>query len=297
MERLGYLKAALKVVPEFQPDGKPAAFVSEQAEAANAAFRSLVSQFNAAHVAEGGLAAAFEQCHQDCTAVYACLKSVYRADAQCRRSILELPKEDRSPGKTLERLKATAALWATLPNVPGTDAPMTMGNITRESLAATVASLDAKLNAAKLARAEYLGVLAQFHERFRGWDQFVSAALVQGRARFKAGTPERAVLDRVPRRRARHKPGAAEITTARSPGPGAAHLEFAAARATRFAVWHREPGESEFSEVAEVLLPGVYDATGLPPGAHEYRVTGRNARGEGEPSATVSVAVAAAAAA
>ena len=46
-----------------------------------------------------------------------------------------------------------------------------------------------------------------------------------------------------------------------------------------------------------MLLPGVYDTTGLPAGNHQYKIIGENSRGEGEasPVATIPVALAAAA--
>lgn len=49
--------------------------------------------------------------------------------------------------------------------------------------------------------------------------------------------------------------------------------------------------------VEESIKPGVYDATGLPPGNHELQIVGENSRGEGPASVTTTVQVAAAAAA
>ena len=91
--------------------------------------------------------------------------------------------------------------------------------------------------------------------------------------------------------------GPAVIAVGTSPAPQAAHLEFEAPHATSFQVWHKGPGDADFSQVADVLLPGVYDATGLPAGDHQYRIVGENSRGDGEasPVATVSVAMAVAA--
>jgi hypothetical protein len=88
-------------------------------------------------------------------------------------------------------------------------------------------------------------------------------------------------------------PEPAEITSAESPAAGAAQLAFDAKHATSFKVWHKGPGEKEFKEVADVLSPGEYSATGLPAGAHEYFVEGVNSRGTGEASAVVTINVAA----
>jgi hypothetical protein len=67
-------------------------------------------------------------------------------------------------------------------------------------------------------------------------------------------------------------------------------LEFAAERATSFQVWHKGPGEAQFTKADEVL-DGVYVKTGLPEGEHDYQVVGVNSRGEGEASAPVSLGV------
>ena len=45
--------------------------------------------------------------------------------SQVKITIRSLPKEDKSPAKTLARMKAISNLWAALPNVPANNAPLT----------------------------------------------------------------------------------------------------------------------------------------------------------------------------
>lgn len=292
--RLRYLNACTQSVPSFKPDGKDADYVAQQLSGASQSLADLLGKHNANNLAAGGAASTHETCHDSCVAVYACMKSCYRNDPASSAAIRRLPQGDRSPEKTLARVKAIASLWGTLPHVPGTNGPLVVGDLTQASFAASVEVLDGKLTAAQLAGGQLSGAQALFHQKNAQWDNFISAALVQGRARFKPGTPERAYIDRVPTTPATQAPGQAVITVAQSLAAGAVKLVFHATHATSFKVYHKGPGATEFAEVADVLLPGEYAATGLPAGAHEYQVRGENSRGEGPVSTVANVTVAAA---
>ncbi len=293
LTRLRYLSAAATSISGFNPDAKPAGYCADQVELAEEAFDDLLGVFNAANSSHGEMTVAFHATHDACVAVYACMKSLYRTDLAVSQSIRMLPTQDQSPGRTLARGKAVDALWGTLPNVPGTTAPMVVGEITAASFGAMVLDLDGKITAAKLAASNYAGALAEFHEQLADWNDFTSAGRAQGQAIYKEGTGPRAILDRIPVAPSTQPPEQAEITTAASPAAGAAQLAFAAKHGTSFEVWQKGPGEKEFKEVADVLRPGEYTATGLPAGAHEYYVVPVNSRGKGPASQTASVVVAA----
>ncbi len=68
-------------------------------------------------------------------------------------------------------------------------------------------------------------------------------------------------------------------------------LEFTAAHATSFTIWHKGPGEAIFSQVGESPVLGLYEVTGLAAGEHLYEVVGRNSRGDGLASAPATVPV------
>ncbi|MSU62335.1 MAG: hypothetical protein EXS31_08055 [Pedosphaera sp.] len=120
------------------------------------------------------------------------------------------------------------------------------------------------------------------------WEDFVTAALAQGRANFPEGTEGRGYIDAIPTQPATRAPGQAEITVATSPAPTEVHLEFTAPHATSFQVWHKGPNDEGFSQVADVLLPGVYDAIGLSGGEDEYKIIGENSRGDPAVSESVT---------
>jgi hypothetical protein len=73
------------------------------------------------------------------------------------------------------------------------------------------------------------------------------------------------------------------------------HLQFDAEHATSFQVWHKGPGEAQFTQVGDSIRPGDYETFGLPAGNHEYKVAGVNSRGEGPASEVASISVAVAA--
>lgn len=81
-----------------------------------------------------------------------------------------------------------------------------------------------------------------------------------------------------------------------SPAAQSARLEFGAPHATSFVVFRKGPDDADFKQVADVLLPGVYEAGDLPPGENQFKVMPENSRGRG-PESTVSTVVVALAAA
>jgi hypothetical protein len=92
--------------------------------------------------------------------------------------------------------------------------------------------------------------------------------------------------------------GQALIDAATSPDAGQARLEFHAPNATSHRLWHKAPGASEWSLVAEEIDGLFHLVRGLAVvGQHRFQVAGRNSRGDGPVSteAVVHVPVAAAA--
>lgn len=297
LTRLRYLSAAAQSISDFHPDGRTTEQITALVPAAENAFAELTLMYNARGTASGTLDTTHSAAHEKTVSVYACMKSCYRSDTNCTTSIISLPKADRTPERTLARMRALGSLWATLPNVPGTTGPLVVGGTTAALFSNMTADLDVKITASALADAQYSGSLAEFHNELDTWNSFVSAATTQGRALYPPGTPERAYIDAIPTAPSTQEPAQAVITIATSPAVGEVHLEFNAEHATTFEVWHKGPGQPAFVHVDDVLLPGVYDATGLEPGAHEYEIVGANSRGTGPASAPSTINVAAQAAA
>lgn len=291
LTRLRYLFAAQENIPGFKPDAKDAAYTDDQITAANAARQEFLLHFNAYNFANGALEAQFDTAHGAAVTVYACMKSCYRKDISCTAAIVRLPKQDKSPEGTLKRMRALIACWSKLPSVPGTSDPFVVGPWTYATFGAASDTLENKISEADSARSVYAGAIAKLNGKDADWNNFITAALVQGRALYKPGTPERAYIDRIPTEPSTQDPVQPVITVAQSPGPGAVHLEFEANHATSFQIWHKGPSDPAFEKVEDVLLPGIYNATGLEAGAHEYEIVGENSRGEGPVSlpATVNV--------
>ena len=291
LTRLRYLHAAQVNIPGFKPDAKDATYTDDQITAATAARQEFLVHFNAYNSANGALEGQLDTAHSAAVTVYACMKSCYRKDISCTAAIVRLPKQDRSPEGTLKRMRALTACWNTLPSVPGTSDPFVVGPWTYAIFGAASDTLENKITEANFASSSYAGAIAKLNGKDANWNNFITAALVQGRALYKPGTPERAYIDRIPTEPSTQDPAEPVITVAQSPGPGAVHLEFEANHATSFQVWHKGPSDPAFEKVADVLLPGIYNAIELEAGAHEYEIVGENSRGAGPASAPTAVNV------
>ena len=225
------------------------------------------------------------------------MKSCYRNDPGSLAAITRTATDDRTPTDTFKRMQDLAAVWATLPNAPGTNAPLMVRGIDPSEFAGMIAGFDTKWQDYTSLSAQVTSMEGTLRSQNATWDDFVTAALAQGRANYPEGTEGRSYIDAIPTQPATQPPGPATITQAGSPTPETVHLEFDAPHATSFQVWHKGPSDADFSQIADVLLPGVYDANGLPPGAHQYKIIGENSRGDGEasPVATIDVELAVAA--
>ena len=69
------------------------------------------------------------------------------------------------------------------------------------------------------------------------------------------------------------------------------HFHYDALNAEVFDVFHKAPMAVVFTKVAEDVEAKVYQASGLAVGAHEFKVVGRNAAGDGPESAVAVVQV------
>ncbi len=290
--RLRYTKNAVDLLaPDFQPDGKSAADVAAMLTAATTALGAGLALEGQRAAAHETFKAEWGNCHDACVDVFACMRSCYRYLPGPLGSIESTPKDDRTPGRTLARMKALSGVWAGLPNVPGTANPFAVRGITRAAFDASVTAFDTKWQSYTNYRSQVNGDIRVLREQNEQWEEFVSAAVTQGRANYPEGTAGRGFLDAIPSHPATQKPGQAVITSAINREVGLVELAFTAPSATSFQVWHKGPGAGLFTQVAEVLLPGEFQHTGLAAGAHQYQVVGANSRGTGPASATSTVEV------
>lgn len=293
VNQLEYVKVAMVKItdPFFRPDAKTVALVTIILGDAETAQGAILAKFTDLNLARGDMETTHATAHQACVAGYACMKSCYRRDSKVLPAIRRVVKQDQTVRETISRMRQLAQVWTKLPSVPGTTDPFVIGNLTYLGFVDLRESLKTKVTAYNTANADFQSQLDEFHEFDEEIASFVTAALVQGRATYAPGTPQRGYIDAIPTEPATQPPVQALITLADSPDAGEVHLAFEAEHATSFQVWHKGPGDAAFVLVAETLLPGVYDTAGLVAGAHQYQIVGVNSRGEGPASLPSTVEV------
>jgi hypothetical protein len=295
--RLRYLKVASDSISGFMPDGKPASYVVQLTTEAKSGLEAALDQKVTTSQARGALQTVQEAAHDNAVMVHACMKSCFRSDAAAMDSIRGVPTDDKNGAQTLHRMKELSAVWNALPNVPDTTKPFVVRGVTQAIFDQQIEELDAKITAYTKESALLDNEEAKLRVFNARVEDFITAALVQGRAQFAPGTPERALIEAVPTEPSTQRPGQPQFTVSESQADGAVRLEFDADRATSFQVWHKGPGEAQFAQVGDSIRPGNYTAFGLAAGQHEYQIVGVNSRGEGTASEPVSISVAQAAAA
>lgn len=292
--QLKYVKVAVDHIttPQFKPDGLTPLQVSTILSDADTEVAAYMDKFDALNVARGELEASTAAAHEAAVDVYACMKSCYRKNTGVLASIRRLTKDDRTPLQTLLRVKGLSRRWAQLPPPPG-GGTFAVGDITQAAFNLLRDDLDQKINTYNDCTSQFAVGQVGLREMDEEIAGLVTGALAQGRAIYHEGTPERAYIDAVPIDSSTQPPDQAEIEVAESPAPGEVVLEFSAEHATSFSVWHKGPGDAQFLEVGQSLVPGEYAATGLPVGEHAYQVVGQNSRGNGPASEPTIVEVAA----
>lgn len=290
--QLRYLKAGMDQLPTFQPDGKTAVQVQalrDEAEAIKVAFQTADTTLALARGELNEIAAA---AHLLCVQVHPILKSRYRKDPGNLEAIMRLPTDDKTVRATRERMKAISLLWADLPHPPGTNQPFkAWDTMDKAAFDAVLANLVAQDEAFPGIVQAYEKAQMNLHEKMDAVEDFVTAALIQGRAQFPEGSPEREIIDAIPMEQAQQPPAKANITLATSPGPGQVSLEFSAAHATMFDIFQKGPGDEDFTEIATDTIQRSFVVEGLADGEYQFRVAGQNSLGNGPISEIVGVTV------
>ena len=300
-----YIKGAMDAIPSFRPDGKTPADVGAMIANAIASTgpRGLYEAAKATlELAQGEYDEDITEGHDVCVQVYPIMKSRFRADPGSLSAIDSLPTEDESSTETFNRLKAISNLWGKLPNPPGSATPFkawdTMGKAAFDLFITAIEGLPGPppvpgtqaLKAA--AESEFEVAEGALHTAEDAMADFNTNALIQGRGQFPPGTANREVIDAIPIQPATQLPGQAVITNAGSPAAGQAHFTYDAAHGTSFDVFRKGPGQPAFVKVGNDVIVKTYDAAGLAAGAYEFKVVGRNSRGDGPESAVSTIPVA-----
>lgn len=291
--QLRYIREAMNNFANYRPDDWTVALVDAFIAGAKTVRNDFLTAKTDFDLAMGGRNSAVANLHDACVAVFGIMKTRYRKDAVSSEVIAKLPTVDKTPAETLRRAQAISILWGKLPNPPGSATPFkAWDTMDKTAFDALLAALDTKLDTFTNETDDYEEAQGNLHKKDGEMEDYITAALAQGRYQFPEGTPQREVIDAIPSDPAQQSPAKAVITAATSPAAGQAHLEFSATHATSYDVLHKGPGDAAFTVVADDIIQKFYNATGLAAGAHEYKLVGRNSRGTGPESdvSTVNVA-------
>jgi len=290
-----YIKAAMDQLPTFQPLAMTPAQMQTEYDNGVTVRTSFQGKLAALNLARGDMYEKLQDGHQTAIGVYGVMKTRYRKDPGALEAITKLPTKDQTVEETTIRMEAMTSLWGQLPLDPNVTPPAQL--VPWPGM--TKAAFDTKLTALKTAQSAFVTAVEDFemdegdlHAKDAHLADLAVAALAEGRAQFNNGTAQREVIDSIPTTPASQAPNQAVISVATSPAASQAHLEFDALHATSFDVLHKGPSDTEFTNVADDIIEKVYNANGLAPGNHEYKIIGQNSRGNGPESAVSTIAVA-----
>jgi len=295
LSQLQFLKSAMDQLPTFGPLAMTPAQVQLEYDGAISVRTAFLSKSAAVNLGRGELYEILAEAHQVAIGVYGVMKTRYRKDPGSLAAILKLPTQDQTFQQTRERSETISILWGQLPNDTHLTPPgpfVAWPGMTKIAFDAILAALLAAQSAFVAASEDFEMAQGDLHIKDAHVADLVVAALGEGRAQFSNGTAEREVIDSIPTALAAQSPNQAIISVPTSPAAGQVHLEFDALHGTSFDVLHKGPGEIEFTTVADDTINKTFDASGLVPGDHEYKVIGQNSRGNGPESEAVTIAVA-----
>jgi hypothetical protein len=199
---------------------------------------------------------------------------------------------DETFAQCVTRGDQTSALWGTLPQV-GT--PPAAFSIRRSEGDLTKAQFDTLLTNARTADValppadqDFQHAEGDLHVKHHNLEDFVTAALAQGRSQFAEGTAEREVINAIPAEPAQNIPGQAVISSAVLVDGTHAKLIFDAPNATSFDVLYQSPAEEPYHVVAEDIIEREFIAD-VVTGENNFKVVGRNSRGNGPESDVTDV--------
>jgi hypothetical protein len=293
--QIQYIKAAMDQLPTFAPLAMTPAMMQTEYDNGVTMRTSFQNKSTALDLARGEMYEKMQDAHQTAIGVYGVMKTRYRTDPGSFAAINKLPTQDQTVEQTRLRLETMSSLWVQLPNDPYAVPPGPL--VAWPGM--TKVAFDLKLTTLKTAHATFVTAVEDFemdqgdlHAKDAHLADVAVAALAEGRAQFAVGTPQREVIDSIPTEPASQAPNQAVISVATSPAAGQAHLEFDALHATSFDVLHKGPGDTDFTTVANDIIEKIYNASGLAPGNHDYKVIGQNSRGNGPESTVSNIAVA-----
>lgn len=215
-------------------------------------------------------------------------RSIYRGNKVVQGLLDKVPVQDRTPQERLARADYTLSVWDALPQV---GSPLADFVVKHENESVELSDLEDLRDplAAALAAIPGLDQIFQTAEsevnkKIKVWEDFNQAAIAQGTSQFSEGTPERNIINRIPRAPATNPPGQAFFTDLSITGSGEGHVGWDADGGTTFDVWRMRPGETEFTLILEQTILREVNLTDVFTGTHKFKVMAYNSRGPGPES-------------
>ena len=197
-----YVKAAMDEIPAFRPDGLTPANVQTLVTSATPVRDAYVTKKNAIGDARTLRHTTIDTLHDACVDFAAQGRSRFRKIAGILQRFGRLPTQDQTFQETLTRGAASDALWATLPQIGSPAAAFTVlqgdAVLSRAGFTALIAAARAADGAIPASDEDFQAAEADLHAKMGELEDFVTAALEQGRSQFAEGTPQREIIDAIP---------------------------------------------------------------------------------------------------
>lgn len=287
-----YIKAAMDQIAAFHPDNLTTVDVAAMTPNPDPIRANYITKQTAAGAARSARMDGAAGVHDICTDFRAQARSVYRKNPTVQEQLDRIELHDKTFSQCATRGDQTSAVWATLPNV-GT--PPAAFKVLRDGVSVQKSDLDTLLTNARVADVALPGLDQLFqkaegdlHVKHAALDDFVTAALAQGRSAYTVGTTERDIIDAIPTLPAAHAPAKAVITSMTFEGGGLT-VAYDADHATTFRLLAKTPGQTEYAIVADDRIEKSFTLSVDSHGDWFFKVIGINSRGEGPESDEATV--------
>jgi hypothetical protein len=286
---LRYVLGAVEQIPSFRPDMKDAAAITLMLPAnPDLVRKAYVDSLTALTVKRGERDTASTEISPVLVDFLQQARSVYRGNKIVQGLLDKVPVDDRTPQAWQARAEYTLSVWAALPQVGDPPEDFVVKHENEEFELTDLETLRGTL-AAALAAIPGLDQIFQkaeseVNKKIKLWEDFNQAAITQGTSQFSEGTPERNIINRIPRELATNPPSQAVFTDLTITGSGEAHVAWDADGATTFDFFRLRPGETEYTLELEKTILREVNLTDVFTGIHKFKVIPYNSRGPGPES-------------
>jgi hypothetical protein len=286
---LRYVLGAVQQIDSFRPDLKDAAAITAMLPPTPDPVRSgYVNALTALTGKRGDRDTASEALSPITVDFLQQARSIFRTNKTVQTQLDKVPVQDRTPQERLARADYTLSVWAALPQVGDPPEDFVVKHENEEFELTDLEALRGTL-AAALAAIPGLDQIFQkaeseVNKKIKEWEDFNRAAITQGTSQFSEGTPERNIINRIPRELATNPPSQAVFTDLTITGSGEAHVAWDADGATTFDFFRMRPGETEYTLELEKTILREVNLTDVFTGTHKFKVIPYNSRGPGPES-------------